>query len=107
MGKLTDLLVAGLLVLASCTANAADRQVTDPKGNNIRLYEKPCVSKKGVLATLPDSARANMKAASVYWDGQNYEACWHQTDDKRVFVFDEAGDAGFMDNRIFVPLIET
>ncbi len=53
--KRLAMLVALLLPLPS---HAVERMLRDSVGNHIRLLEKPCLSEKGALSTIPPAARA-------------------------------------------------
>ena len=90
-----------LLVLGMCLPALAfaDMTLVDPRGNEIRLLEEPCVSKAGTLATMPDAARANAKAGWIKYEGKVYSACYvlrGRWGNGQVMIVDEEGDAGVM-----------
>lgn len=85
----------------------ADMSLTDPQGNEIRLLEEPCTSRAGILATMPDAARANAKAAWTRFEGKIYSACYvlrGRWGNGLVAIVDEAGEAGVMPAEIFKPV---
>lgn len=91
--------VLGLIV--PVLGMAAERVMSDARGNEIRLRDTPCVSTSEALSQIPPEARKNMKSASVFWVGKRYEACWGALGDGRVLIFDEAGDAGILPESAF------
>jgi hypothetical protein len=92
--------IACLFIVAP--ALAAVRIVMDDKGNYIRLTDEACVSTKGQLSTIPDNVRPKLKAASIYFSGRLYEACYREFPN-HVIVFDEDGEGAQIELRIFKP----
>ena len=95
-----------LLVLGIClpTLGMADMTLVDPRGNEIRLLETPCESKAGVLATMPEAARANAKAAWIKYEGKIYSACYvlrGRWGLGQVLIVDETGDGGAVPAEVF------
>lgn len=110
IGILLAILVVEIaLVLGGCASVAAAsvRVMRDDAGNHVRLTDAPCVSVRGVFEGMPKAARDSAKAASVYWQGKNYEACWTEYDDEHEYVIDETGDAGVIPKRRFKTELET
>ena len=99
-------LISVLLILGTIIpvlGTAAERIMNDRQGNRITLLDGPCVSKAGMLAQLTPEARKIAKAASVFWQGKTYAACYAEADDM-VFLVDEAGDQGILDAKAFLPV---
>ena len=95
------LLILGMIVPALALA---DMTFTDPQGNEIRLLEAPCTSKAGVLATMPEAARANAKAAWIKYEGKIYSACYvlrGRWGLGQVLIVDETGDGGAVPAEVF------
>lgn len=93
------LLLLGMIVPA--LGMAADRVMEDEHGNFIEIGDEPCVSESEMLKTIPPKMRAKMKRSTTWWKNRLYEGCWMDLGDGRVFVYDEAGDAGVLQESSF------
>jgi hypothetical protein len=89
-----------LVLMVVISATHAARTMEDGKGNSVRLSDEPCVSTAGVLATMPEKARKDFKAATIRWEDKDYAGCWTDTG-THYFIIDESGDNGHVNKRAF------
>lgn len=92
--------IAMLLACAATVVSAEPRTYKDDKGNYVRLTDDPCVSTAGVLSTIPSALRPELKAATIYWEGKLFAACYRDRG-TQIDIIDESGDGGTVDARAF------
>jgi hypothetical protein len=79
-------LVAGPVLAQDLVARQGD--------DSVRLSEAPCTSEV-VLHQLPAHVRADFKTASAVVEGKTFQACWRQTGDSAVLLYED-GDQGLI-----------
>ena len=95
-------LILALGMIVPVLGFATERVMEDGRGNVITLLDGPCVSQAGVLANITPAPRKVAKAASVFWQGKPYEACYLE-EGTLIYLIDESGDQGAIESRRFQP----
>ena len=99
---LTAALTSCLLTVFSPAMAATGPHLIAEEGSvAVRLFLDACTTKKGVFAAASAEDVKDFKAATVVFEGKEYDACWADVDPSTIFIIDETGDQGALPKSLF------
>lgn len=95
--------ILGILLVAAAPAFAGD-MIARQGSDEARFTDKPCTNAT-ILANPLVSAPENWRAATAFFQGQHYEACWQSVGGMYHLVYED-GDQGFIPLAEIEPVLE-
>lgn len=107
MSRLLSALALALALLAPSASAGSDvvYRATDPNGDYIRLFDKPCANDR-VRAGIPPNQREAFMAGEAKIDGKMWGMCWTVIS-QGIGIIYEDGDRGIVPMQAFKPEVNS